>query len=185
MFRHSSWPTRLASSLAVAAAIAGAAPASAATTALSAQDQTFVQKAAQGGMAEVADATVVSRKTSDPAVKAFAQRMIDDHGKANAKLETIARTLGVTLPSSIGPDNSAMKGKLQNESGKTLDSTYLTGQRTAHEQTIALFKQEAQSGSNPQLVAFAKATLPTIESHLQMDEKDISSMSGGSGSGNM
>jgi hypothetical protein len=34
--------------------------------------------------------------------------------------------------------------------------------------TIALFKKEIATGSDPRLVAFAKKTLPTIQSHLAM-----------------
>jgi len=141
--------------------------------------------AAQGGMAEVADAKIVAGKTNDPAVKAFAERMIHDHGKANDQLAGIAKSQDFTLPSDVGPANSDMENKLQTLDGKSLDTAYLTGQKSAHEQTIALFRKEAQSGNDPKLVQFAKATLPTIESHLQMDEKDISAMSNAAGSNGM
>jgi putative membrane protein len=184
MFKTPFQPTPFFATLAAAAALAAAGPAAADPT-LSSQDATFVKMAAQGGMAEVADATVVAGKTNDPAVKAFAERMIHDHGKANDQLASIAKSQSITLPSDIGPTNADMKDKLQALDGKALDTAYLTGQKTAHEQTIALFQKEVQSGSDPQLVAFAKQTLPTIESHLHMDEKDISSMSNSPGAGGM
>jgi putative membrane protein len=184
MSKPSLHPTALLATLAASAALAAAAPAVADPT-LSSQDQTFVKMAAQGGMAEVADAKIVAGKTNDPAVKAFAERMIHDHGKANDQLAGIAKSQGFTLPSDIGPANSDMENKLQTLDGKSLDTAYLTGQKSAHEQTIALFRKEAQSGNDPKLVQFAKATLPTIESHLQMDEKDISAMANAAGSNGM
>jgi putative membrane protein len=37
-----------------------------------------------------------------------------------------------------------------------------------HEQDVALFKKEAESGSDPNLKAFAQKTLPTLEQHLSL-----------------
>jgi putative membrane protein len=53
-------------------------------------------------------------------------------------------------------------------SGSAFSSTYLHDQQAAHQQTIALFKQEIATGQDPQIVGFAKLTLPTIERHLSM-----------------
>jgi putative membrane protein len=46
-------------------------------------DQAFVKEAAIGGMAEVALGQLASTKATNDKVKAFAQRMVTDHGKAN------------------------------------------------------------------------------------------------------
>jgi len=69
---------------------------------LSTQDATFMKLAAQGGMAEVGEATLAQTMGQSPAVKAFAAKMLADHGKANAKLAAIAKMKSVTLPSAIG-----------------------------------------------------------------------------------
>jgi putative membrane protein len=169
------------------AALATAAPAVAqsSNSNTNSTDTLFVSQAAQAGMAEVADAKLALGKTTDPSVKAFAQRMIDDHSKANDQLESIAREDSLALPSGVGTANSDMHAKLEGLDGKAFDSAYLMGQRKAHEQAIALFQKEAQAGSNPQLVAFAKKTLPTLQEHLSMDEKDITAMTKGSNSGGM
>jgi putative membrane protein len=167
------------------AALATAAPVFAQSSNANSTDTQFVSQAAQAGMAEVADAKLALAKANDPAVKAFAQRMIDDHTKANDKLKSIAQADNLTLPSDVGATNERMHAKLEGLDGKAFDSAYLMGQRQAHEQAIALFQKESQSGSNQQLVAFAKQTLPTLQSHLSMDEKDISAMSKGSNSGGM
>src|SRR5438309_2156957 len=54
-----------------------------AKTAKAGSDQTFVMKAAKGGMAEVELGKLAAQKGSSDQVKKFGQRMVDDHGKAN------------------------------------------------------------------------------------------------------
>ncbi|TPI72587.1 DUF4142 domain-containing protein, partial [Mesorhizobium sp. B2-8-9] len=60
--------------------------------------QAFVDKAAAGGMFEVESSKIAQGKAQDQAVKDFAQKMIDDHGAANAKLETIAGEQKLKVP---------------------------------------------------------------------------------------
>jgi putative membrane protein len=131
-------------------------------------DRTFVIEAGQGGLAEVSDGKLALAKSKDMHVRAVAQRMVTDHTAANKKLMMIAKAEALTLP--LGPSDAdhAMLAKHESLSGAAFNSAYLHGQTAAHEQTIAIFKKEIASGSDPKLVAFAKMTLPTIESHLAM-----------------
>ena len=63
---------------------------SAGSSQLSAADQKFVKKAAQGGMAEVELGKLATQKASSDDVKKIGQRMVDDHTKANDQLKQIA-----------------------------------------------------------------------------------------------
>jgi putative membrane protein len=53
-------------------------------------DLHFMQQAASAGIAEVQLGQLALTKSDDDAVKALAQRIVDDHTKANAQLKTIA-----------------------------------------------------------------------------------------------
>ena len=83
---------RLAS-LSLAASMVFAWPSLAAETA-----QDFVTKAAIGGMFEVQSSKVAQDKLQDQGLKDFAQKMISDHGAANAKLESIAGEQKLKVP---------------------------------------------------------------------------------------
>ena len=61
-------------------------------------DQHFFKEAAQGGMAEVALGQMAAERATNTDVKKFGQRMVQDHGKANQELKTLAASKGVTLP---------------------------------------------------------------------------------------
>jgi putative membrane protein len=143
------------------------APARSATM-LAPQDRAFATKAAQGGAAEVADADLALQTSRNPRVDTFATRMVNDHSKANAKLAAIMRREGIPAPAGVGAENQKMNTDLQAQTGAAFNVSYLVGQKTAHLETIALFKKEIRSGKDAQLVAFAKSTLPTIEAHLHM-----------------
>ncbi len=148
-----------------------------ATSTLSSTDKSFALKAAQGNAAEVADAGIAKKNSSNTDVLAFAQKMITDHGKAGKQLSAIITPMGLTAPEALNPMQTAAHQKLETLHGAAFNSAYLHGQRIAHEKTIELFKTEAATGSNSKLVAFAKMTLPVIERHLQMDESDVRAMS--------
>jgi putative membrane protein len=144
-----------------------------AVAAIPSQDHTFAVTAAQGGMAEVQAAHLALQKTHDPDVRAFAQRMLTDHTKANHQLVAIMRSQGLTPPGTIDPMDKTMAEQLSSLSGKAFDAAYLKGQVVAHKRTIALFKKEAARGSDPQIVSFAKNTLPTLDMHLMMVDHDV------------
>ena len=82
----------LALTLLVAAPLSIAAVQSFAAEKLSAQDETFMREAAQGGLAEVQDAQLAQQKAASAEVKQFAGRMITDHTKANNDLQQIAQS---------------------------------------------------------------------------------------------
>jgi putative membrane protein len=134
---------------------------------LSMQDTHFIKVAAIGGMAEVNDGTL-AENMGDSTVKAIGTSMVTDHTKANEQLASIAKEKGVALPIQENPQHAAISAKLKTLSGASFDSYYLATQLQAHNTAIAAFKAEASTGSDPDLKAFANATLPTLEMHLSM-----------------
>jgi putative membrane protein len=144
--------------------------------AASSQDAMFAKQAAQAGMTEVQLAHLALQKSKNPEVVAFAHRMNADHSKANAQLIAIEKQKGMTPPSSLGAKNEAVMQQLQSESGATFNSTYLKTQLPAHRKVLALFQTEAADGKDADLVAFAKQTIPTIEDHISMDEREIAKL---------
>lgn len=73
----------------------------------------------------------------------------------------------------MGAKDEALKEKLQGESGAAFNSSYLKSQLPAHREALVLFRTEAATGKDPDLVAFAKQTVPVIEdSHLDGSTRD-------------
>jgi putative membrane protein len=133
-------------------------------------DSDFYKKAAEGGLSEVELGQLAQQKAASPDVKQFAQMMIDDHSSANMKLQKLAATKDISLPTSSSVGQMATKTKLKVLSGDTFDKSYVKSMISDHKEDIAEFRKEAQSGQDPDARAFAKATLPTLEKHLQSIE---------------
>ena len=123
---------------------------------LSAKDKTFMKKAAKGGTMEVTLGKLAEQNAQSEDVKSFGKRMVTDHGKANDELKSIASKKGVQLPS-------------KEPSGKwTSDKAYMDMMVKDHEKDLAEFKEEANSGSDPDVKKFADDTAKVIQEHLDL-----------------
>ncbi len=130
----------------------------------------FVKKAALDGMTEVEAGKVALSKSQNPEIRSFAQRMVADHGKANAELATIAKAKGLPAPKELDAEHKEMLNSLSGKSGKDFDVAYAEHMNMDHSKAIALF--ESAAGSNdPDLAQFAKKTLPTLKEHKALAQK--------------
>jgi putative membrane protein len=93
--------------------------------------------------------------------------MVKDHSAANDKLQVLAASKSISLPTSASIGEMATKAKLDVLSGDTFDKSYIKSQIKDHRGAIALFNKEIASGQDPDAKAFASATLPTLRMHLK------------------
>jgi putative membrane protein len=135
------------------------------TAKLSAADAKFVHEAAAGGMAEVSLGKLAAGKATNPDVKQFAQRMVDDHSKANDELKALASQKGVTLPVDVDPAAKAIEGRLSKLSGETFDKAYMQDMVKDHDKDVAAFKHASTTAADADLKAWAAKTLPTLQEH--------------------
>lgn len=131
-------------------------------------DKKFIKEAALGGMTEVELGKLAQQKASSDAVRQFAQKMIDDHTKANDQLKEVAQRDNVAIPQSLDSKHQARINKLAKLSGDAFDKAYVKDQLKDHKADVAEFSAESQSGSDPAIKTFASNTLPTLQQHLEM-----------------
>ena len=133
-------------------------------------DKNFIAKAMKGGMTEVELGKLAAQNAQNDEVKKFGQRMVDDHSKSGDELQAIASKLGYA-PKNAGPDKGDVKKFSKMKSDK-FDREYMNHMVKDHEQTVKLFRKEAEKGESAELKQFASKTLPTLEEHLKM-AKDL------------
>jgi len=168
--RKSSWAVIvglavLCPAIAIAAEAAKPAPASpmapkAAPAKAWSSDVSWLKEADTAGNAEVAAANLALTKAQRADVKAFAQKMVDDHTAANKELADIATKMGVALPAKKPAEHG-----LDSKSGADFDAAYLKQQVSDHEKAEKLFEKAAKA-HDEDIRAFAAKTLPTIREHL-------------------
>jgi len=156
---------------ALAAALATAFAAFAADGTLPHADAKFIQKAAQGGRAEVELGKLAEQKAMREEVKEFAQRMVEDHSKANDELAKIAGANGVNVPAEIDSSTRKEMDRLQNLVGGDFDREYMKHMVKDHKKDVREFRHQAKSKHANDAQAFAQKTLPTLEEHLAMAQK--------------
>jgi putative membrane protein len=132
------------------------------------RDVKFTVTAANGGMTEVQVSKLALTKSTNPDVTMFAQMMVKDHSKANDELKALAATKNITLPIAISDDNQKKIDKLSAETEKNFDKDYSDMMVDDHNSTVDLFKSEANNGNDSAIKAWATATIPTLEHHLEM-----------------
>ena len=141
---------------------------------LTKEDRDFFEDAAQGGLFEVKLGQVVVKQGASEDVKQFAQRMIDDHSRANQELSRLAAKKQMPMPTAIETRDQALYDKLAKLEGAKFDDAYMDAMRKDHDQVVADFRKQASDGQDPDLQKFAQKTLPTLEEHDRM-ARDLAS----------
>ena len=67
----------------------------------------FIKTAALGGLMEVQGGQYAAKNAADPKVKAFGEKMVTDHSKANAEIAALAKKYQLILPTELPADQKA------------------------------------------------------------------------------
>ena len=127
----------------------------------------FMTRAAQSGMAEVEISQMAATKAQNAEVKQYAQRMVNDHTKANNELKQLAQKEGITLPTEIDAEHRQIRERLSQLSGAEFDREFMNRQVEHHQRDVNLFQNQADNGDDAEVKAFAAKTLPTLKQHLE------------------
>jgi putative membrane protein len=149
---------------------------------LSSHDLKFVTAATTSNMTEIKASQLAVDKTTDTDIKNVAQRMIDDHTKANDQLKTLAEGKGVTVPTEMSSSQQSEVDDLAKLSGTDFDKEYIKDMVKDHKDAVSWFQQYSgvdtsmihKPADDVDLKEWARKTLPTIQEHMTMVE-DIQS----------
>ncbi|WP_051933520.1 DUF4142 domain-containing protein [Massilia sp. BSC265] len=154
---------------AAAAAGAPAAPASSSGSAakLDRSDRNALIEMAQANMAEIATGKLALSKAVNPEIKAYAQRMVDEHSKTLAEVQALAQAKGVELPKELNVKYKAKGAMLEALKGDIFDRTYMkqSGRRD-HRVTHEQLRDNMNKIKDPDIKALAMKMQPIVEQHL-------------------
>lgn len=128
-------------------------------------DTKFVNTATTGGLAEIALAKLALVKSTNIAVKNFAQMMVDDHTVMNSDLAVIANQKSIPLPTE--PDSAHMnKAAVLNKlSEEAFDKAYVAMMTEGHKKMVDVMNHEVKSGKDDDLKAFAAKYVSVVILH--------------------
>ncbi len=133
----------------------------------------FVATAAMSDKYEIAAGKMAATKATDPAVKRFAQQMVDAHSSTTSALKAATAKDKVTLdpPAALDAKHSALIQALIAAEPGNFDEIYKAQQRDAHTEALALMKGYAADGDKPAIRSFASDTAPKVQMHMDMLSK--------------
>ena len=153
------------------------------TTKLTAADRKAIMDMAMSNMAEVEMGKMAQTKSQNADVKAFGQKMVDDHGKALAEVQTLAQSKGVTLPTELDAKHKALAAKLNKANGTAFDKAYTKqGGVAAHKETLAKLQKASKAAKDADVKGQVDKTIPVVQEHLKHSEQVAGSKMGSTGS---
>jgi putative membrane protein len=140
-------------------------------------DADVARQAASTGMLEVELGSYAAANAESPAVKSFGSQMVEDHGKANQELASLAQRLNISLPATMNADQRAEATKLMALRGAEFDEAYLKAMVDGHKKVESAFSKQADQ-KKTEIDRWAASTLPTIRMHLdhakQLESQQVS-----------
>jgi len=149
-------------------------------------DQKMMREIAHANLSEIATGKLALEKSQSEDVKAFAQKMIDDHTKAQQELQTLADSKGVKLPTEPDAKHKAMAKMLSALKGDAFDKRYLKqGGLNDHENTHKLLERVQAKAKDADLKAYAAKTITAVDQHLTLAQETAGKHGMGHPSGNL
>jgi len=126
----------------------------------------FVEEVSAKNLAEI-DSAKMALEEGGPAVKAYANRIIQDHTELNREIRVIASNANLVVSDSATLTDKAKALMLSVRDGQNFDEAYAEAQITGHENSIELYERAIMS-DNEAIAAYAAERLPVLHEHLRM-----------------
>lgn len=147
---------------------AAAAPQVAAAAASVSAEQ-YAMATYSSNLLEIEKSRLALQRSQNPAIRDFAQRMIDDHTRLMGEAEPVFRQRGLDpARMQMSARHRQMLQRLQSVPAAEFDRTYHEVQEMAHQEALTLQRDYAANGDDPQLRALAARAAPVIEAHWNM-----------------
>lgn len=138
------------------------------TAAIPLNDSDFVQRAALTSNAEIELSQLALQTSKNGQVRYFAEKMVQDHSQSVRELKAIASRKGYNLPTGVDEAHRKQIDALARFPNAQFDVAYMDQMLADHEQALALFRQQTQTGVDDGLRQYAIRTVPHLQEHLRM-----------------
>ncbi len=131
-------------------------------------DKKFLATAAQSDQNEIALSQAAEGKATNPAVKAFAHKMVTEHKKLSESMKPFGESWGVTPPTAPDSDHQKELDKLNGLSGGDFDKEYMAQMVTDHTKALSAFTAEAKDTKDLKFRAAVLKGKTAVAAHKNM-----------------
>jgi predicted outer membrane protein len=128
----------------------------------------FLIEAIQDSMAEIQICEMAIEKSDNPDVKAFAQSMIDEHGRMGKELEKLASDKKLKVPRDIRREQQMTVDELSAVQGRDFEQRWIQYEIDVHERDAKVFSHYAQAQDDADIRKMAEAGAKRFGAHLKM-----------------
>lgn len=127
----------------------------------------YMQMAASSDQFEIQSGQLALQMSQNPAVRDFANMLIQHHQQTSAQMLTAAQSAGLPPPApAMTGRHAQMLANLRAAPPGTFDVAFRDAQIAAHQEALALHQNYASGGDVPALRAVAAQAVPVIQGHL-------------------
>lgn len=127
---------------------------------------------------EIAGAALALDRGSEPAVRALAQRLTDDHVRSATSLEALAAKLGIDVQATPTASQEWILDELKEMSPSSFAHDYPELEANDHAQLVADAQLEVQMGCNAEVKALAAAQVPVLDELARLAQAAVPAGSG-------
>jgi putative membrane protein len=131
-------------------------------------DKKFLAMAAQSDVNEIKLSELAESKATNPAVKAFAQKMVSEHKQMTASMKPFAESWGITPPAGLDDDHQKDYDKLSGLSGADFDKEYISIMVSDHTKALDAFTKEAKDTQDTKFRAVVLKGKTAVAAHKNM-----------------
>jgi putative membrane protein len=135
-------------------------------------DQKFLDMAAQTDMLEAHLGQMAADQAASQGVKDYASMLVTDHTADYQQLTALAAKDSLTVPTALDAAHNKMIAPFEKLKGAAFDTRYAHEMVAGHTEAIGVYKKESADATNADVKAYASATLPTLQKHLD-SAKDL------------
>ena len=92
--------------------------------------------------------------------------LVTDHTGDYQQLTALAAKDGLTVPTALDAAHNKMIAPFEKLNGAAFDSRYAHTMVAGHTEAIGVYTKESNNAQNADVKAYASATLPTLNKHL-------------------
>lgn len=131
-------------------------------------DRRFLDRAAEQGHAEQSASRAALTQATDQRVRAFALRLLDEHARRSAELQTLSASKDHRPPREASLVQKGQEILIVNLNEEHFDLRYMHQIGVVgHEASVRLFEEASRSAHDPEIKAFAARHVPTLQAQLQ------------------
>ena len=135
------------------------------------KETAFLQKAAQGQLAEIALGTLALKKASHKDVKEFGAEISEDHQYASQEVKELSASEGIYLPVELDAEHKKQQQRLSRLSGKAFDEAFVASILKNHRKDLRDLEKNAAVLHNAKVKQGVESTLPILTVHLKKAER--------------